>query len=67
MNRYFIPEEGRRDFPRRSFARIDQIEPINPESAEKNTFSFDAVDADWKGLEPGSLLSPGDGFVRPNS
>ena len=28
MNRYFIPEEGRRDYPRRSYARIDQIEPV---------------------------------------
>lgn len=57
MNRYFIPGEGPRDFPRRSYARIDQVEPINPEGAPDVVISFDAVDATWKGFHEGSLLN----------
>ncbi|RZF64321.1 metallo-hydrolase/oxidoreductase [Sphingomonas populi] len=57
MNRFFIPGEGRRDFPKRSYAKLDQVEPPNAEEARKILFAFDAVDADWPGFEGGQMLS----------
>ncbi|WP_378948909.1 hypothetical protein [Paracoccus sp. R86501] len=61
MNRYFIPGEGRRDFPRRSYAKLDQIEPPNQIEAKDILFAFDAIDAEWPGFHDGLLrleLSP---------
>ncbi|QCX51607.1 metallo-hydrolase/oxidoreductase [Ralstonia pseudosolanacearum] len=57
MNRYFIPGEGRRGYPRRAYARIDEIEPINLEAADFVSISLDAVDADWTGFQARHLLS----------
>lgn len=57
MNRYFIPGEGRRDFPRRGYAKLDQIEPPNIEEAKELVFAFDAVDANWPGFERGQMLA----------
>lgn len=60
MNRYFIPGEGRRDFPRRSYAKLDQIEPPNQAEAKDILFAFDAIDAEWPGFREGLLsLEPG--------
>jgi hypothetical protein len=57
MNPHFIRGEGRREYPRQSHARIDQIEPPYPESEEDVVFAFDAVDSHWQGLSGDSLLS----------
>jgi beta-lactamase superfamily II metal-dependent hydrolase len=57
MNRYFIQGEGRRDFPKRSYAKLDQIEPPNIDDAPEIMFAFDAVDAEWSGFDRGQLLS----------
>ncbi len=51
VNRFFIPEEGRKDYPRRSYGKLDQIEPPNLEETETITFAFDAFDADWEGFQ----------------
>lgn len=53
MNRYFIDKEWWPGFPRRAFARMDDIEPIAPRDDDSLTFILDAVDADWKGFESG--------------
>lgn len=53
MNRFFHPEEGRRGFPSRSYARLDDLEPVAQTGEEPLTFTFDAVDADWKGFAEG--------------
>lgn len=53
MNRFFDRYEYRRGFPRRVFARLDDIEPIVPGPDDDLTFVFDAVDADWKGFGRG--------------
>lgn len=53
MNRFFDMEEWRRGFPRRAFARLDDIEPIAPRDDDDLTFVFDAVDADWEGFAAG--------------
>ena len=50
MNRFFDREDYRREFPRRAFARLDDIEPIVQGPEDDLTFVFDAVDADWKGF-----------------
>lgn len=50
MNRFFDRYEYRRDFPRRAFARLDDMEPIVPGPEDDLTFVLDAVDADWKGF-----------------
>jgi hypothetical protein len=62
MNQYFIPGEGRRDYPRRSYAKLDQIEPPNQVEAKDILFAFDAIDAEWPGFRDGLLmLQPGPG------
>ncbi len=57
MNCYFIRGEGRQGYPRRVYARIDEIEPANPDMAEFVSIGLDAVDADWHGFQAGNLLS----------
>lgn len=52
MNRFFDRKEYRRDFPRRAFARLDDLEPIVPGPEDDLTFVLDAVDADWPGFGP---------------
>lgn len=54
MNRFFDTEEWRRGFPRRAFARLDDIEPIAPRDCDDITFVFDAVDADWDAFAAGA-------------
>lgn len=61
MNRFFDREEYRREFPRRAFARLDDLEPIVQGPDDDLTFVFDAVDADWNGFQEGGpfdLSSP---------
>ncbi len=61
MNRIFHSEEYRRDFPRRAYARLDDIEPIVPGPKDELTFVLDAVDADWGGFQadgPFNLSDP---------
>jgi hypothetical protein len=53
MNRFFQHEDYRRDFPRRAFARLDDIEPIVQRPEDVLTFVLDAVDADWRGFGEG--------------
>lgn len=50
MNSFFHREDYRREFPRRAYARLDDIEPIVPGPDDDLTFVLDAVDADWKGF-----------------
>ena len=57
MNRFFLREEYRRGFPRRAYARLDDIEPIVPGPEDELTFVLDAVDADWNGFEVGGPFS----------
>src|SRR5262245_54778923 len=54
MNRIFSPSgEGWPDFPRRSFGKLDQIEPIDPTNASQAVFCLDVVDADWAAFATG--------------
>lgn len=53
MNRFFDRNEYRRDFPRRAFVRLDDIEPIAPGPEDELTFVLDAIDADWEGFGEG--------------
>ncbi|MGH7022226.1 MAG: hypothetical protein ACREEB_01400 [Caulobacteraceae bacterium] len=57
MNRYFSIEGGESDFPRRSFARLDQTEPTDLTEASKAVFAFEAVDADWSGFGSGRAFA----------
>lgn len=57
MNPYFFEGDGRRDYPARSYAKLEQIEPPNAEGEGDILFAFDAVDADWRGFEPGEIFS----------
>ena len=47
MHRFFIPNEGRRDFPARAYVRVDEIDPPDLESADIVTMGLDAINADW--------------------
>lgn len=60
MNRFFHREEYRRGFPRRAYARLDDIEPIAPGPEDELTLVLDAVDADWSGFGEGGLFSLSD-------
>jgi hypothetical protein len=60
MNRFFDRFEYRRGFPRRAFARLDDIEPIVPAPGDALTFILDAVDADWDGFSAGSVFDLND-------
>jgi hypothetical protein len=53
VNRFFDRHEWRRGFPRRAFARLDDLEPIVPRPNDDLTFIFDAADADWEGFGSG--------------
>ena len=53
MNRFFDKHEYRREFPRRAFARLDDLEPIVSGPEDMVTFILDAVDADWDGFHKG--------------
>nr|WP_294814702.1 hypothetical protein [uncultured Sphingomonas sp.] len=59
MNRFFDREEWRRGFPKRAFARLDDLEPIAAGPDDDRTFLLDAVDADWKGFGPGGMFDLG--------
>lgn len=60
MNSFFSREEYRRDFPRRAFARLDDIEPIVQGPDDDLTFILDAVDADWEGFGEGGPFNLSD-------
>lgn len=64
MNRFFDRYEYRRGFPRRAFARLDDIEPIVAGPDDDLTFVLDAVDADWKGFGPGGIFDLSDPGLR---
>ena len=74
MNRFFDKDDYRRDFPRRAFARLDDLEPIFARTDDELTFVFDAVDADWEGfrtggpfdLQSGDLLERAEAHWRGN-
>lgn len=58
MNRYFNTDYGQSDFPRRSYAKLDQVEPPNIAEVGKILFAFDSFDAECPGFlrlmnEPG--------------
>jgi len=59
MNPYFSLETWRDGFPRRSYARLDDIEPVAPTGEDPLTFTFDAVDAGWRGFGSDGLFNPG--------
>lgn len=51
MNRIFsIEGEGWPDYPARSYARLEQTEPIVPDGESVVLFSLDAIDASWPGF-----------------
>jgi len=56
MNRFFDRKEWRRGFPRRGYARLDDLEPIVPGPDDDLTFVFDVVDADWEGFGPDGVF-----------
>ena len=62
MNRFFDRFEYRRGFPRRAFARLDDLEPIAPGPDDALTFILDAVDAEWEGFGAGGVFD----FDNPN-
>lgn len=64
MNRFFDRNEYRRGFPRRAFARLDDIEPIAPGPDDDLTFVLDAVDADWKGFGEGGPFNLSDPYLE---
>ena len=48
MNRIFSPiGEGWPNFPRRSYGKLDQTEPLDPGHASQAVFCIDVIDADW--------------------
>lgn len=57
MNLHFVRGEGHKEYPRKVFARIDQIEPPNPEAAKTVVIGIDAVPSNWEGFQRGRLLS----------
>jgi hypothetical protein len=60
MNPIFSPiGEGWPSFPKRSFGKLDQSEPIAPKGASVAVFCFDVVDADWSGFGDGGLFDLG--------
>lgn len=60
MNPIFSPiGEGWPSFPRRSYGKLDQSEPIAPKGASVAVFCFDVVDADWPGFGDGGLFDLG--------
>ena len=57
MNRIFSPfGEGWPGFPRRSYGRLDQTEPVVLDGAPEAVFCFDVVDAEWPGFESGHVF-----------
>jgi hypothetical protein len=58
--------EGWPGYPKRSFARLDQTEPIVAGQNTEMVFSLDAVDAAWFGFAPGGHadLLDVDGILR---
>lgn len=63
FNRIFDSEgNGWEGFPRKSYARLDQVEPADLKKAHEAVFAFDAIDASWSEFDRGSafdLNSPG--------
>ena len=57
MNRFFRREGYRAEFPRKAYARIDDIEPIVRSPEEELTFVLDAVDAEWSGFSENGLFN----------
>lgn len=56
MNRHFLIEGGRSDFPAISYARLEQTEPIDLAEAKEAVFGFEAVDAAWSAFAPGAAF-----------
>jgi len=63
FNRIFDSEgNGWEGFPRRSYARLDQVEPAVLKQADEAVFAFDAIDAAWAEFGHGNafdLTAPG--------
>jgi hypothetical protein len=60
MNRIFSPYgDGWGNFPKRSYGKLDQTEPLNPANASQAVFCLDVVDADWPGFDRGGLFDLG--------
>lgn len=57
MNRFFDRHEWRRGFPRRAYARLDDLEPVAAGPDDDLTFVLDAVDADWEGFSSGGIFN----------
>jgi beta-lactamase superfamily II metal-dependent hydrolase len=57
VNRIFSPHgDGWPTFPKRSYGKLDQIEPLDPTNASQAVFCVDVVDADWPGFDNGGLF-----------
>ncbi len=52
--------EGWPNYPKSSFGRIDQTEPVEIPGAPEAVFAFDVVDADWQLLGAGEWFDLGD-------
>jgi hypothetical protein len=57
VNLIFSPNgEGWPSFPKRSYGKLDQIEPLDPANASQAVFCIDVVDADWPSFDNGGLF-----------
>lgn len=59
MNPHFSRERPERDFPRRGYGKLEQIEPFGPRDDEDIFVAFDVVDAKWTGFGKGLLALDG--------
>lgn len=51
INRFFDEYNPRKKVPRRTYARLDDFEPIYGNISESDLLVFDVVDADWHGFD----------------
>ncbi len=62
MNRYFSSYDGK-EFPRRSYAKIDSVEPPGP-GGDDIVIAFDAVDANWELFDQLKSVGRDDGYLE---
>ncbi|MGY2932034.1 hypothetical protein ACVWZ6_001636 [Bradyrhizobium sp. GM6.1] len=57
MNPIFSPDgQGWPKFPKRSYGKLDQIEPLDPAHASQAVFCIDVIDAAWPQFANGGLF-----------
>lgn len=65
MNPHFGEYGGERGFPRRSYAKLEQVEPVAPGKDDPIFIAFEAIDAHWPELRNGGWFAQ-TGYWRPN-